>query len=802
MNATSATEALALASDVLVVAVADLPQTIRDELADDTAFAVTRARGRSPSILVDEATARLLEEFQQPSTIVDAVIRLSRRLGEDAEAVLSRSYPTLRQFLVGGHLVVAGSGEAAPHRLAFATGEHVGRNTVVRCVRVLEDTEVYQLVRDDGGLAALKVLRSERGDDRARAGLRREADVLSLIDGRVSPRLLGEGETKGHPWLRMEWCEGIPVATAAAGLRHRGEMEALLDLCCRLVDAYASLHEIGVVHGDVHPGNVLAAPSGAIRLLDFGLARVVASGRPGDEPPRGGVHAFFDPEYAAAVQAGRLAPPATVGSDVFALGAVLYQLVTGSHYLDLSIDRAEALRQIVEDPPLPFARRGRPSWPELEAVLALSLRKAPSERLASSAELCRRLAAVDTSRLTVSRSATPRRTAASTAAVELLFDDVVAHAIPGGAWFEKGIPSAPFCSVAYGAAGLAAALCRVGVMRSDAELVALADEWVVRAARDAEQPDAFTSNDLELSESRTGLVSPFHRLSGVHAVQALVSHVQGDAFAVQRALAAFVTESNRPCDKLDLILGRCGTLLAAALLLEAVDGTPDVDARAVVGLGNRTMTSVWNELDIMPPIPDGGPINHLGVAHGWAGFLLATLRWCQVAGAGAPEELDSRLDQLATLARPEGLGARWAWNHHPGHAGPPVTMPGWCNGSAGFVHLWTTAHAATGDDRWAALAERAAWDAYTSPTRIRQLCCGLAGQAYALLEMYRRSGEAHWLVGASELVTQAAAGAGSVSSAGALVPGSLHKGDVGIAVLAGDLTDPDHAAMPFFGADA
>lgn len=62
-------------------------------------------------------------------------------------------------------------------------------------------------------------------------------------------------------------------------------------------------------------------------------------------------------------------------------------------------------------------------------------------------------------------------------------------------------------------------------------------------------------------------------------------------------------------------------------------------------------------------------------------------------------------------------------------------MPGWCKGSAGFVHLWTTAHALLGNGRWPTLAERAAWDMYTTSTPIAQLCCGLAGQVYALLDM-------------------------------------------------------------------
>jgi eukaryotic-like serine/threonine-protein kinase len=787
------TEVLVLSTDVLIIRVADLPQPVRDEIGDENGFAVTRARGRAASVLVDEVTAQLLGEFREPSTIVDAVIRFSRRLDVDPEILLNDSYPTLRQFLIGGHLVGVNSQQARPHQLAFAIGEEVAGGVVVRCIRVLDDTELYQLLLHRGGLAALKVLRPERAAF-AHHALRREAEVLSLIDGRVSPRLLGQGESNGNPWLCIDWWEGAPIATTAAALRRTGESDAeLLHLCIRVVEAYDILHELGVVHGDVHPGNVLTSPAGDVCLVDFGLARRIPNVS-GDEPPRGGVAAFFDPQYAAALLTQSTPPLASFQSDQYSLGAILYHLITGSHYLDFSIDKDQMLRQIIEDRPLPFTRRGRPPWPELEAVLALALAKVPGLRSASTTELRQQLVAAAPPR--PSHSSPPVR---KVAALELVLDKVVARARPGGDWFSQGLPP-PSCSVAYGAAGLAVALCRVGVLRSDPELVSLADEWVVRAAREANNPGAFTSDELQLDESRTGLTSPFHRLSGVHAVQALVSHALGDTLARQQALDLFVNESRQPCDNLDLTLGRSGTLLAAAILLETIGGASYTDSSRIFDLGNQTLASIWLKLGDMPPIAEGGPMRHLGVAHGWAGLLLATLRWCRIARAEMPGGLESRLEELAALAQPKGAGACWPWIYQPQSASPSATVPGWCNGSEGFVHLWTTAHSVLSDDRWEALAERAAWDTYTSPTKIDQLCCGLTGQAYALLEMYRFSGTPRWLTAASELGTRAAASLSEASTRG-LTSGSLHKGEVGIAVLAADLADPEAAAMPFFGAE-
>ena len=162
--------------------------------------------------------------------------------------------------------------------------------------------------------------------------------------------------------------------------------------------------------------------------------------------------------------------------------------------------------------------------------------------------------------------------------------------------------------------------------------------------------------------------------------------------------------------------------------------------------------------------------------------------------------LPDRLEQLAALARPVGMGVRWSWTNDRGSAGAS-TMAGWCHGTAGHVWLWTAAHLALRDDRWARLAERAAWDVYATPQPTANLCCGLAGQAYALLEMYRHTGEQIWLRAAGELAARAAVAVRDGGSAGT-IPGSLHKGEVGVAVLAADLSRPEAAAMPFFGAPA
>jgi len=121
-------------------------------------------------------------------------------------------------------------------------------------------------------------------------------------------------------------------------------------------------------------------------------------------------------------------------------------------------------------------------------------------------------------------------------------------------------------------------------------------------------------------------------------------------------------------------------------------------------------------------------------------------------------------------------------------------VPGWCNGSAGYVYLWTAAHKTLKEPRYLELAEGAAWNAWETRHAIGNLCCGMAGQAYSLLNLYRHTGEEAWLGRARELLRM-------TPTAQDDRPESLYKGTIGILVLESDLNRPEQARMPMFEAE-
>jgi serine/threonine-protein kinase len=458
------------------------------------------------------------------------------------------------------------------------------------------------------------------------------------------------------------------------------------------------------------------------------------------------------------------------------VAALHYQLLAGAPTHDFQLAREEMLRQIAEDPPLPFALREAEPWPEVEALLARALAKAPGERFASLSDLAAAFDAVEEPRL---------RPVARPAAAALLLR-VLDRVGIDGELFRDGLSEPPRASVTYGAAGIACGLYRIALAREDAALLSLADLWAAKAAA-MRGDEAFYRPASRLVPEQLGRITPYHTATGVHAVRALIAHALGDPGSRGEAVSAFLAAADAPCPNPDLTLGRSGLLLGSALLLEAAGGPGDLKA-----LGDRLLAGLWAEIDELPPIRDCPERANLGMAHGWAGYLYASLRWCRAAGRPLPPSLSARLDELADLAHPHGRGLRWRWYAESG--ADVGTMAGWCNGSAGFVFLWTLAEKALGKPRYRRLAEGAAWNAWEAPDRHGTLCCGLAGRAYALLDLYKHGAGELWLTRARELADRAAASIERTAES----PDSLFKGAVGVAVLAADLARPESAAFPFF----
>jgi serine/threonine-protein kinase len=795
----SISDPLILPPDVILLPVSQLSEQVRRQFSSEEGdYAITRLHSRTPSKIIDSQAAELLDGFRTGATIVEVIRQYAEAHQSDPKIVLESAFPLI-QFLINTQILLpAGSPQASQTAASLEAGMALGEYRVACCVQVLQDTEIYQATSLDGRPVAIKIAQQHAGALTTYM-LAREAAILHHLQGNLCPALLSTDEIQGRNYLVLEWVAGVSALEAAEELRPRGghpDFPALAQLGCKILDTYAQLHRLGVLHGDIHPNNILVGIDGSVKLVDFGLSSWLNPSFKLAKIQRGGVAFFLDPEFARARLAKQPPPPVQTASEQYSLAVLLYYLLTGFHYLDFSLEEDVLLRQIATGSPLPFISHSLQAQPAIEAVLAQALAKEPSQRfndLDAFADAFRGAAAQNRQD---EGDAVSTLASDSLRALKTLHHDTLDRLGWHSPFLRQGLPRHPHASIFYGAAGAAYALYRMACQRADPDLLALADAWAVQAATQVDTPEGFYNPDIDLSTDTLGLITPYHTSSGVFAVQALIGQAMGDFSALSAAVYAFTNRIQAPCDNLDLTLGRSSILLTGALLYEMLPEKDLAEQSGLVKACHVNLERIWTQIDTFKPVRDSDELPNLGIAHGWGGIVYATLRWCMATNTPVPPGLEARLAQLAGCMEWVGRGGRWPWRQNLTQFG---YMPGWCNGSAGFIFTWTQAHKLFPNLGFMALAEKAAWNCWEEPAEIGNLCCGLAGRAYALLHFYKHTRQPIWLQRAARLAELAA-----VSIRAHPLPeykdfeNSLYKGELGVAMLAADLENPLEAAFPFF----
>jgi eukaryotic-like serine/threonine-protein kinase len=254
---------------------------------------------------------------------------------------------------------------------------------------------VYRAVREDDTFqktVALKLVRGGGAHDLDQRRFRRERQILARLEHANIAAVFDGGTTEdGQPYLVMEYVEGLPINEYCqkCSLTTRQRLELFHTVCGALVYAHRSL----IVHRDLKPDNILVTAEGVPKLLDFGIAKLLAAGVDPEEAPTATLLPMMTPEYASPEQVR--GEPVTTASDVYSLGVVLYQLLTGSRPYEM---RGESLNGIVyavceTEPPAPSAAvQDQPTLPgelrgDLDTIVLKALRKEPTRRYLSVQEL-------------------------------------------------------------------------------------------------------------------------------------------------------------------------------------------------------------------------------------------------------------------------------------------------------------------------------------------------------------------------------------------------------------------------------
>ena len=237
------------------------------------------------------------------------------------------------------------------------TGEMLGPFRVLERIGRGGMGIVYRGLREGADFAqevAIKLIRRGFDFDDIRARFLRERRILARLSHPNLARFIDGGVTdEGRPWFALEFVDGQSITTwcDARRLDIAARVRLFLKVCAAVQYAHTQL----VVHRDLKPSNVLVDVTGTVRLLDFGVAGLLAPD-PGDanRPTTIGMRQAFTPEYAAPEQF--TGEPVGVAADVYALGVILYEMLSG--VLPYPINRqdmAEAERMVRETPPQALA---------------------------------------------------------------------------------------------------------------------------------------------------------------------------------------------------------------------------------------------------------------------------------------------------------------------------------------------------------------------------------------------------------------------------------------------------------------
>ncbi|MFE3680287.1 protein kinase domain-containing protein [Streptomyces griseus] len=236
---------------------------------------------------------------------------------------------------------------------------------------------------------AIKTLHTELGREQSfRERFRREAQAVAKLQHTniVSVFDTGEDELGGAlmPYIVMEYVEGQPLGSVlAADIRSHGAMPAdkALKVTADVLAALETSHEMGLVHRDIKPGNVMMTKRGVVKVMDFGIARAMQSGV--TSMTQTGM-VVGTPQYLSPEQA--LGRGVDARSDLYSVGIMLFQLLTGRIPFDADSPLAIAYAHVQEEPVAPSSIN-RSVTPAVDALVARALKKNPNERFPSAAAM-------------------------------------------------------------------------------------------------------------------------------------------------------------------------------------------------------------------------------------------------------------------------------------------------------------------------------------------------------------------------------------------------------------------------------
>lgn len=351
-----------------------------------TAFVDLAPRWPEVSALLDEALALPADERH---SWIDSLAGAQAALKDTLRHLLAAHAEVETGDFLGTLPKLGPSDPAHAADAEPAAGDNVGPYRLISALGRGGMGEVWLAERADGQLkrqVALKLPRMAWGSGLAER-LARERDILASLEHPNIARLYDAGvDARGRPYLALELVEGQPIDIYVR--HHALDVKAVLALLLQVSAAVAHAHSRLVIHRDLKPANILVTREGQVRLLDFGIAKLMEGDRTADTAlTRTGGHALTL-DYASPEQVR--GEPLTTTSDVYSLTVVAYELLSGLRPYTLARGSAAELEEAIAlaEAPLASQRTQPPARRkalrgDLDAILNKGLKKEPAQRYAT-----------------------------------------------------------------------------------------------------------------------------------------------------------------------------------------------------------------------------------------------------------------------------------------------------------------------------------------------------------------------------------------------------------------------------------
>ena len=239
---------------------------------------------------------------------------------------------------------------------------------------------------------ALKMLSPDlTGDERGLRRFEQEALAASALNHPNILTIYEFGQANGLHFIAAEYVDGVTLRQELGG--GRLELRAAIDIAIQMASALAAAHASGIVHRDVKPENVIVRTDGIVKVLDFGIAKL-SSSRAGQSVPEAvstlavltsepgmvrGTAKYMSPEQARGMEVD-------ARSDIFSLGSVMYELVTGKAAFE-GDTASDVIAEILKSEPAPPGEFAPEVPPEIERIIGRALRKERESRYQSVRDL-------------------------------------------------------------------------------------------------------------------------------------------------------------------------------------------------------------------------------------------------------------------------------------------------------------------------------------------------------------------------------------------------------------------------------